>query len=181
MMTDEDQLAIKAGAGDAQAFRVLLERHYDRIYRLAYRFFGNQADAEDIAQDVCLALPKKLKSFAGRARFSTWIYQVVLNVCRDQLRSQTSRRALNQAYGEVSEITRAADRDTKAQIDWLYAALDRLSPQLRETAILVLAEELTHAQAGAVLGIKEATVSWRMHELRKELKALAAAGDGDGV
>ena len=60
-MTGDDELAIKAASGDAQAFQLLLEGHYDRIYRLAFRFFGNQADAEDITQDVCLALPKKIK------------------------------------------------------------------------------------------------------------------------
>jgi RNA polymerase sigma-70 factor (ECF subfamily) len=91
MMTDDDELAVRAGAGDAEAFRLLLERHYDRIYRLADRFFGNRADAKDIAQDVCAALPKKLQSFAARARFTTWIYQVVVNTCRDQLRSQNRR------------------------------------------------------------------------------------------
>jgi RNA polymerase sigma-70 factor (ECF subfamily) len=179
MMTDDEDLATRAGSGDAQAFRLLLERHYDRIYRVAYRFFGNRADAEDIAQDVCVALPKKLKSFAARAQFTTWIYQVVTNTCRDRLRSQTRQTALNKSYVEVNELINAGDRDTQAQIDWLYAALDRLNPQLRETAILVLAEEMTHRQAGEVLGIKEATVSWRMHETRKELKALAMAGDGD--
>jgi len=180
-MTGDDELAIKAASGDAQAFQLLLEGHYDRIYRLAFRFFGNQADAEDITQDVCLALPKKLKSFAARARFSTWIYQVVINACRDQLRSQTSRQSLDEAYGEVSELKRAAEQDTKARISWLYSALDKLSPQLRETAVLVLAEDLTHSQAGEILKIKEKTVSWRMHEIRKRLKTLAESGDGELV
>ncbi|MFT4582318.1 MAG: RNA polymerase sigma-70 factor (ECF subfamily) [Gammaproteobacteria bacterium] len=152
-MTSEDELAMRAAAGDAEAFQLLLEGHYDCIFRLAYRFFGNQADAEDLTQDVCLALPKKLKSFAARARFSTWIYQVVLNACRDQLRSQSSRRTLDVAYGEVSELNRAAERDTQAQVKWLYSALDSLNLQLRETAILVLAEDLTHAQSAEVLGI----------------------------
>ncbi|MFP6780800.1 MAG: sigma-70 family RNA polymerase sigma factor [Gammaproteobacteria bacterium] len=91
-MTNDYELAIKAAGGDAQAFQLLLECHYDQIYGVAFRFFGNQAHAEDIIQDVCLALPKNLKTFAARARFSTWIYQVVLNACRDQLRSQTSRQ-----------------------------------------------------------------------------------------
>lgn len=179
MMTDDDELAIRAGAGDAQAFRVLLERHYDRIYRLAFRFFGTREDAEDIAQDICLALPKKLRSFAGKARFTTWIHQVVINACRDQLRSRASRQALNEAYTEASELIRAGDEDTKAQISWLYEALSSLSADLRETAILVLGEEFTHAQAGEVLGIKEATVSWRMHEIRKQLKVLAKASESD--
>ena len=131
MMTDDDELAMRAGAGDAQAFRVLLERHYDRMFRLAYRFFGNHADAEDITQDVCLALPKKLRTFAARARFSTWIYQVVINACRDQVRSQTSRRALNEAYSEVSELTRAGDRETKTQVENRARARNRVAKGLR--------------------------------------------------
>ena len=179
MTTDDDELAMRAGAGDAQAFRVLLERHYDRVYRLSLRFFGNKADAEDLTQDVCLALPKKLRSFAGRSRFTTWLYQVVINACRDQARSRTSRRMLNENYSEVSEMARADQRDTDERVRWLYGALEQLSPTLRETAILVLGEELTHAQAGEALGIKETTVSWRMHELRKELKTLANADDGE--
>ena len=179
MTTDDDELAISAGAGDAQAFRVLLERHYDRIYRLAFRFFGNREDAEDITQDICLALPKKLRSFAGRARFTTWIYQVVINACRDHVRSRQSKTALNEAYVEVSELRRAGAEATRAQVNWLYAALGQLSDDLRETAILVLGEEFTHAQAGELLGIKETTVSWRMHEIRKQLKAMAENGDGD--
>ncbi len=179
MMTDDDQLAVRAGAGDAQAFRVLLERHYDRIYRLAFRFFGRREDAEDIAQDICLALPKKLKTFAGKARFTTWLYQVVINQCRDQLRRHSSRQALNEAYSEAAELQKAGDQARREQVAWLYETLQRLGPDLRETAILVLGEEFTHAQAGEVLGIKEATVSWRMHEIRKQLKVLAIAGESD--
>lgn len=179
MTTDDDELAMRAGAGDAQAFRVLLERHYDRMFRLSLRFFGNRDDAEDMTQDICLALPKKLRSFAGRARFSTWLYQVVINACRDHVRSRSSRRALNETYAEVSEMAREDQRHTDERVRWLYRALDQLSPTLRETAILVLGEDMTHAQAGDVLGVKETTVSWRMHEIRKELKALALAGDGE--
>lgn len=81
----------------------------------------------------------------------------------------------------MSELKRAAEQDTKARISWLYSALDKLSPQLRETAVLVLAEDLTHSQAGEILKIKEKTVSWRMHEIRKRLKTLAESGDGELV
>jgi RNA polymerase sigma-70 factor (ECF subfamily) len=179
MMTDDDELAMRAGAGDAQAFRVLLERHYDRLYRIAFRFFGNREDAEDVVQDICLALPKKLRSFEGRSRFTTWIYQVVVNACRDRLRSRASRNTLDETYGELSALLQAGHEATRAQVRWLYEMLERLGADLRETAILVLGEEMTHAQAGEVLGIKEATVSWRMHEIRKQLKALAEAGDGE--
>ena len=62
MMTDDDELAIKAESDDAPTFRLLQERHYDRIYRVVYRFFANRADAEDIDQDVCIVLSIKLKT-----------------------------------------------------------------------------------------------------------------------
>ena len=63
MMTDDDELAIKAESDDAPTFRLLQERHYDRIYRVVYRFFANRADAEDIVQDVCIVLSIQLKTF----------------------------------------------------------------------------------------------------------------------
>ena len=93
----------------------------------------------------------------------------MINQCRDQLRRHQSRRNLNETYTEVRELTQAGDEATRAQVSWLYEALGSLNADLRETAILVLGEEFTHAQAGEVLGIKETTVSWRMHEIRKEL------------
>ena len=74
MATSDNALAERAAGGDRDAFRVLLERHYDRMYRLAYRYCGRHADAEDITQDICLALPAKLRSFKGSAQFTTWLY-----------------------------------------------------------------------------------------------------------
>ena len=88
----------RANSGDAAAFATLLERHYDLIYRLAYRILGNQQDAEDIAQDVCVLLPKKLASFQGNAKFTTWLYQITLNTCRDFMRRSMSSQKLYVDY-----------------------------------------------------------------------------------
>ena len=177
MTTDDESLARQAGAGDRAAFQLLLERHYDRIYRLAYRFLGAQEDAEDLAQDVCVALPGKLRSFRGESRFTTWLYRVVLNSARDLQRRRSSAQRLVSDYAEVSTLARGAQEARQRDTAWLYQALGLLSDDLRETAILVLAEELSHAEAGVVLGIKESTVSWRLHEVRKKLKVLARAGE----
>ena len=169
---DDALLALRACEGERQAFRQLLERHYDLIYRVAYRFFGNAADAEDVAQDVCIALADKLRSYRGEARFSTWLYRVALNACRDRARRQASIRSLHETYAEVSALVEAGDRDTACRVSWAYEALQSLDPAMRETALLVLAEDMSHAEAAEVMGVKEATVSWRMHEVRKRLKAL---------
>ena len=75
----------------------------------------------------------------------------------------------------MSELVRGEQADAARELAWLYDALQRVGRDLRETAVLVLAEGLTHAEAADVLDIKESTVSWRMHELRKELKTLAKA------
>ena len=74
----------------------------------------------------------------------------------------------------------AADwADGVARQDWLKAALARLDDALRETALLVVGEELSHAEAAEILGIAEKTVSWRMHEVRKRLKSMVGR-DTDG-
>ncbi|TQV83180.1 RNA polymerase sigma factor [Denitrobaculum tricleocarpae] len=175
MNTSDSELALQAGNGDSAAFQVLLERHYDGIYRIAYRFTGVREDAEDIAQAVCTSLAVKLRSFKGEARFTTWLYRIVVNAAQDLRRRQGATSRLHAAYGEVSELMRGAEADAARELNWLYDALQRVGQDLRETAVLVLAEGLTHAEAADILEIKESTVSWRMHELRKELKAMVKA------
>ncbi len=81
--------------------------------------------------------------------------------------------ALQGTYMGLAEHQAADWADTNSKLRWLYLALDRLDRGLKETALLILAEELSHREAGEVLGIKESTVSWRMHEVKKKLKAMA--------
>lgn len=178
-MTNEgdSELAARARNGDRTAFGQLLERHYDTAYRVAVRFTGSVEDGEDIAQDVCMSLVTKLRSFRGNSKFSTWLYSVVVNACRDHLRKQKSAETLQSNYA----VFRAMDSDDQAhdaeRLGWLSEAVAGLEPKLRETAILILSEQLTHGQAAAALGCAETTVSWRMHEVRKKLKALVESAD----
>ena len=91
--TADERLALSAANGDREAFGELLERHYGRILRLCLRLLGDRAEAEDLAQDVCVGLAKKIRSFRGEARFTTWLYRVVLNAGRDAMRRRASRGA----------------------------------------------------------------------------------------
>jgi RNA polymerase sigma-70 factor (ECF subfamily) len=168
-MTDSE-LAKSAGKGDREAFRRLLERHYDMMHRVALRFTGSAADAEDIAQDVCLALVRKIRGFRGEALFSTWLYRVVVNACRDFARRRATSRALVENYVAYRELDDADHADTGARLDWLQEAFLRLPADLRETVLLVVAEDMTHAQAAQVLDCAEGTIAWRMSAARKRLK-----------
>ena len=174
----DHELVEQANAGDAAAFSAILERHYDLIYRLAYRMLGNQQDAEDITQDVCLALPKKLNSFNGRSRLTTWLYQVTVNFCRDFRRRCVSSQKAYEDYSLVNEIRNDTQAQRKRDAAFAYQMINTLGDDLRETALLVVAEGLNHAEAAEVLEIKESTVSWRMLKVRENLSALVQRGAG---
>jgi RNA polymerase sigma-70 factor (ECF subfamily) len=176
MGADDSGLVAKARGGDRRAFKGLLERHYDLIYRLAYRFLGTRPEAEDVAQEVCLAVASKLATFNGESRFETWLYRIVVNHCRDFAKRRAKLREVQGAF--VTEVERDARdwADSAARVRWLYAAIDQLAPQYKETALLVLAEDLSHAQAGEILGVKEGTIAWRMNEVKKRLKEMAKHG-----
>ncbi|MEZ5691520.1 MAG: RNA polymerase sigma factor [Rickettsiales bacterium] len=169
-MDNEETLIEQAKKGDALSFNVLLERNYDMVYRVAYRFLGDSHDAEDIAQEVCVGLVHKLSKFDGRSSFSTWLYRVVVNSCRDFCKKNSNHRSLEKKYIEFDGNEKLDKDDTNSKVAWLYRQINTLDEPLRETALLVIAEELNHAEVGRILGCAESTISWRMSEVRKYLK-----------
>ena len=170
--------SLAAASGDRAAFARLVARHYDLIHRLGWRLLGNRTEAEDLAQDVCVLLARRIGSFDGRAKFTTWLYQVILNAARDRMRRHAAQARAVEGFAEVDHLRRGTEAARKAEAEWLRLALASLKPDLCETAVLVLDEGLSHAAAAEVLGCKESTVSWRLMEIRKALKALAHAEGG---
>lgn len=174
MDTPDETLALAAAGGDRAAFATLVGRHYDRIFGVAYRLLGNRAEAEDLTQDLCAALPAKLQNWRAEARFTTWLYRVVLNATHDLRRRQATRARASVGWGDW-EIARQDEAAVQREaIDWLTAAMRRLTPELRDTVALVLGEDMTQAEAGIILGVSEGTIAWRMSEVKKRLKAIAA-------
>jgi len=158
-------------AGDRAAFERLIRRHYDRIHGIAWQMTGSRADAEDIAQDVCCTLVEKIGGFRGEAKFSTWLCGIVFNACRDHHRRSRSFRGMAQKLTVLVGLARGPDgRDLHDKV-WIDSAIARLKPAYRDTVVLVAGQQLTHAEAAEILGVSEATVSWRMHEVRKLLSA----------
>jgi len=163
------ELIAAARAGDRAAFEALLRRHYDRIHRLAWQLTGSRADAEDVAQDVCCALVEKLGSFRGEARFSTWLCGIVFNACRDLKRRRRSLLGLAERLGVLAGLSKGPDGRDLHDAMWVKSAVARLKPAYRDALALVAGQDLTHAEAAAILGVAEATVSWRIHEARRLL------------
>ena len=175
MSEDTDGALVgRAAGGDREAFAALIERHYGLIYRVGARVLGDDEAAADLAQDVCVGLAARLPSYRGESRFATWLYRVVVNAARDRLRRDGAQRRNEAAFAEVDAMTRAGRAAIDAEALWLRQMLSGLSDDLRTTVVLVLQEGLRHAEAAEVLGVSESTVSWRMHEVRRRLRALAA-------
>lgn len=174
---DDRTLVAAANAGDRDAFAALLRRHYDRIHGLAWQLTGSRADADDIAQDVCCLLTEKLSAFRGDAKFTTWLCSIVYNACRDFHRRRSVFARVSDRLLVMAGLTNAPDGRDLYDAVWIKSAIARLKPDLRDTAVLIAGQQLTHAEAAQILGIAEATVSWRMREIRR---LIGGYGNSDG-
>lgn len=173
-------LAAAAAGGDADAFQALIERHYDRIWRLAWRWCGNRMEAEDVAQEVCVKLAGAIRAWRAEAAFTTWLYRVVYTTAVDHLRCRQRLRLIEPskmaALVETSnQALTEASTEPSAEVHVLHGELwdevRRLPDQQRDAVLLVYGEDLSHAEAARVMGCTEKTVSWHLHEARKRLKA----------
>ena len=165
-------LVARARNGDPEAFGELIEDHYDLIHRTAWKWCGNRDDAEDIAQDVCVKLGRAIAGFDGRSAFSSWVYRITLNAVRDMQRAGKRRGKYADAYAEIAPEDQPAEQEEAATSSQLWAAVRQLPEKQRDAVLLVYAEELSHAAAAEIMGIREATVSFHVHEARKTLRGL---------
>lgn len=146
----------------------MLEAHYDTLYRFAYKWSGNRADAEDITQQACLKLARALDSYRFDAAFTSWLYRVVINCAKDWARAEGRHAAENIVEEPVS--TPEHDVAHITYLRQLLHRLDALPEGIKETLLLVHGEGLTHSEAARVLEVKDSTVSWRLHEFRKRYR-----------
>jgi RNA polymerase sigma-70 factor, ECF subfamily len=170
---DDEALAEKARDGCRVSFATLIERHYDRIYRLAWRVTGLQGQAEDIAQDVCVKLAVAIRTFRGESAFSTWVWRITFTTATDWRRG-TQRITALEPGRVVALIDASPDRAPSPEDEVigaeLWAAVRALPDQQREAVLLVYGEGLSHAEAAGMMGCREKTVSWHLHEAKKRLK-----------
>lgn len=165
---DESALIRRAQAGDKAAFEALLDTYYDLLFRFAYKWCGKRADAEDITQQACIKLARSLGQFRFESAFSSWLYPLVINCARDWFKAQSRHQG-----DEPGELNEAVVSDSGAEagiyLRQVLQLLEQMADGFKETALLVYAEGLSHAEAAKILAVKESTVSWRLHEIRRQL------------
>ena len=163
------------GCGDEDAFRSLVERHCEMVFKVAFRWCAVREDAEDIAQDVMMQLADKIRGFRpDEAAFTTWLYRVTINAAKDAYRRKQSRKRNESQYAndrEVLSIDSAAEQQLRQ--NETTRLLDRLPDKEKEAVFLVFCEGVNHAEAAAIAGCAESTISWRVHSARKKLRVWA--------
>ena len=107
MVATDEELVARSMAGDAESFNQLVLRWERPIYALAYRVIGRDEDARDVCQETFLRAFRALPGFKGQAKFSSWLYRIALNLCRDWMRRQR-RTPVVQAPEDVDLIELAA-------------------------------------------------------------------------
>lgn len=174
----DSELVGLARDGDGRAFGQLVERHYDFVYRVAYRWCGRKQDAEDVAQEVCIKLGKAIHSYRGGAAFTSWLYALAMNAARDLGRKSTRDAVKTEAYGTHALISTSQTVEEDDPVDEMWRAVRELPDKQREAVTLVYGEGLSHAAAAEAMAISETTVSWHIHEAKKRLRVLMRAEEG---
>jgi len=173
---DDAQLMSRIAAGDQRALQALMQRHLGRTVRLAARVLGSTAAAEDVAQDAFIRVWKHADRWqdpdeAG-AKFSTWLYRIVLNLCIDEKRKKT--------FGNIDDVPEQADSTPDAERQMqrreqsarVQAALAELPERQRTAFVLCFYEDFSNREAADMLGISVKALESLLVRARKTLRDL---------
>jgi RNA polymerase sigma-70 factor (ECF subfamily) len=167
-----ENLIERVKAGDTRAFEQLISEHYRFIYKTAFRWLGHKSDAEDVTQSVCIRLADAIMRFDGRSKFTSWLYSVTLNAVRDLQRGHQRQSKHIQAVSFVAREEIEANQEDQLRVDDIWRIVRQLPEKQRDAVLLVFGEQLSQAEAAVIMGCKEVTVSWHIHNARKSLKDL---------
>jgi len=185
-MDDPDKALLFAVAeGNERALRELMVRHKEPVFRYAYRFLKNEADAAEIAAETFIRVYRNAGRFKPKAKVSTWIFTIASNLCRDYARRAWRRKVfslfaptgssgedegpsledqLSDSQPNAAETTELRDSNVRA-----LRAVDELTPKLKAPFVLHVLEEHSQRECARILGISEKAVETRIYRARKQV------------
>ena len=169
--------------GDRAAFQLLFETYKDKVFSIAvYSSGGDRAVADDVTQQIFLKLFTAIRQFRGDSEFTTWLYRLVVNACRDEKRR--SRRLL--PWGETVAMRNPSDKKPQEKqyarlevAEAVQAAIGELKPKFRLPILLKYIEGLSYEEIASVMGCSKGTVASRLNRGHSQLaKRLSHLKDG---
>jgi RNA polymerase sigma-70 factor, ECF subfamily len=169
---------------DERAFRELVETHRDRVYNITFRMLGNRAEAEDVAQEVFISVFKTIDTFRLEAKFSTWLYRVAVNHCknrikylarrhdrdRDEIDETTHGTGVNGTIGGPVPASPAKALESAQMEKLMQEAIANLDADQREVVVLRDVEDLSIEEICEITGLPDGTVKSRLHRARLVLR-----------
>ena len=182
-MTTDEELVARSRGGDLDSFNQLVVRWERPIYALASRVIGREEEARDVAQETFLRAFRALGGFKGQAKFSSWLYRITLNLCRDWIRRER-RPPVSQPPEGVDSLELAGETEPSAAIEALVSrrelgravakAMATLPEEQRTAIILKEYHGLTFQEIADLQGCPLSTVKTRLYQglsvLRKQLQ-----------
>ena len=183
MTWTDEELVARSRSGDADSFNQLISRWERPIYALAYRVIGRDEDARDVCQETFLRAFRALPGFRGQAKFSSWIYRIALNLCRDWIRRQR-RAPVSQIPEDMDVGELAAEHGPNETVEDLVirrqmtglveSAMSTLPEEQRTAIILKEYHGMTFQEIAELQGCPLSTVKTRLYQglsvLRKRLE-----------
>ncbi len=174
MRSDEQLVASYQDSGRREALEELAERHLGAVRAMIYPMVLDKTVADDLTQEVFLRAIRGLAGFDGRAKFSTWLYRVAMNTTHSFLaRRNRSPVSFQRELPDQPQQTSKTPEGTAMENELdgaIRAALADLTPKLRAAIVLTALEQKDAAEAARIEGCSTATMYWRIHEARKQLK-----------
>jgi RNA polymerase sigma-70 factor (ECF subfamily) len=170
--------------GNPMAFDELVRRHQDRVFNLCYRMVGTYEDADDCAQETFVRVYRSLNRFGFRSAFSTWLYRIAVNTCKNRLASKSYRRnretvSINGKDGsertaamEIGDCTYAPNGalERKEIAELLQRAIDTLPRDQRTVVVLRDVEDLSYEEIARITGLHLGTVKSKIARGRSRLR-----------
>lgn len=178
-IADEDFALVKRlRSGDDFALNEIMHRYKERVYRLSWRYVGSEDAALDVTQETFTKLYFNIDKYDPVYKFSTWVFQIAVNLCRDHLRKNKNHArnlpldALSEANPgdwQKSEENIESSFISRQQLALLKDQINALPDTLKEAFILFALEERTQAECAEILDISPKTVETRVYRARKIL------------
>ena len=184
-MTDSEKLWLaRSREGDVPSFEKLIERHHRKTYNIALRMMHDPEDARDATQEALIKAFRGIQSFRDDSDFSTWLYRIVVNTCKDELRKKSRSAAVSLEQGWVTESgfepIELADEsmspetvlERKGVREQIHQAMRALPESNRTALILRDVQGFTYEDIGGLLNCPVGTVKSRINRGRQLLREL---------
>ncbi|MCC6550821.1 MAG: sigma-70 family RNA polymerase sigma factor [Ignavibacteriaceae bacterium] len=170
-LNDDFALIRSFNEGDELAFRTLVNRHKEKVRNLVFLTLGNTDQIDDITQEVFISVYKHLKEFRYESRFTTWLYRITVNKCRDSIR-RAKIRSIFSPFSDDEDPSLSVSHDDNSDISQIVReAVSKLPEKLRIPLVLKDFEGLSYQEiAEALGGVEMGTVKSRIFRARETLK-----------